>query len=261
VEPLYLIAETSGVEMASRKVKPGGFKDGNLPQGKFNRKKPISKAQKEEERNRRKKLPGYLLDEHKTMPMTISHVSNKGTVDNSSEEAITEATASSEGRDQVQNSKKDGCNEDEILHKGLKIRIRKLDDQFSKEVSTFSWIKLCNNLKLLAVDVRTAVAESKRSNESQNGLTMDLVNSLFLLIQHSLQSGPLKGSKPGYFKRSSPRVNGFVYGKYLPGLFGETIECSDYCFSENQSKAIKSWFKRVQVQCQKKQQSIKRLSK
>ena len=81
-----------------------------------------------------------------------------------------------------------------------------------------------------------------------------LSTEVFLLFQHSLQSGPLKGAKPGYFKRCDSSVVGIVVNEVFPRCFGMTPQASPetvdfnklgafFAFTPNQVKAVSKWYK------------------
>ena len=83
-----------------------------------------------------------------------------------------------------------------------------------------------------------------------------LSTDLFLLLQHSLQSGPLKGAKPGYFKRCGVKVVEYVRTEFYPKMLGftpntapENVDfnavCAPFAFTENQKKVLAKWYKNV----------------
>jgi hypothetical protein len=55
------------------------------------------------------------------------------------------------------------------------------------------------------------VTNHSSGTEQQQDMKLTIHNELFLLIQHSVQCGPLIGSQPGYFKRCGTLVAQMVY--------------------------------------------------
>ena len=63
---------------------------------------------------------------------------------------------------------------------------------------------------------------------------------LFGLVQQSLQSGPLQGAKPGYFKRCGSDISSDVL-EFLVSCFPTESDARALHFSEKQTKAIADW--------------------
>lgn len=64
--------------------------------------------------------------------------------------------------------------------------------------------------------------------------------ALFQLIQMSLQSGPLAGAKPGYFKRCGANVARQALD-FLDGTVPNKQEATFLCFTKKQGDAIEKW--------------------
>ena len=85
-----------------------------------------------------------------------------------------------------------------------------------------------------------------KDEDDENGLSMTLRTEIgvavFQLIQLSIQSGPLSGAKPGYFKRCGAKVSKVVLEfleKIVPQHEALGIECMG--FSSKQMEAMKKW--------------------
>eukprot|EP00527_Entomoneis_sp_CCMP2396_P006498 CAMPEP_0198139972 /NCGR_PEP_ID=MMETSP1443-20131203/3206_1 /TAXON_ID=186043 /ORGANISM="Entomoneis sp., Strain CCMP2396" /LENGTH=303 /DNA_ID=CAMNT_0043802267 /DNA_START=27 /DNA_END=938 /DNA_ORIENTATION=- len=64
--------------------------------------------------------------------------------------------------------------------------------------------------------------------------------ALFELLQQALQSGPLFGAKPGYFKRCGSEVATTVHA-YLFQTIASKEDSLSLCFTEKQAAAVETW--------------------
>lgn len=84
--------------------------------------------------------------------------------------------------------------------------------------------------------------------------------SMFGLLQHSLQCGPLAGGKPGYFKRCGGEVAraalAFLHADVFDGDLREVL-----LFSERQAGAVAEWVKRAERAAEKDDTPSKSMQK
>jgi hypothetical protein len=64
--------------------------------------------------------------------------------------------------------------------------------------------------------------------------------ALYQLIQMSLQTGPLAGAKPGYFKRCGANVARQALD-FLDSTVPNKQEATFLCFTDTQAEAIEKW--------------------
>ena len=66
--------------------------------------------------------------------------------------------------------------------------------------------------------------------------------AIFELLQQALQTGPLKGSNPGYFKRCGSEIATAVHA-FLCEIIANEEEAKFLCFTEKQCAAVDKWKK------------------
>jgi len=106
-----------------------------------------------------------------------------------------------------------------------------LDEELKNCQTVDKWKRILN--KILKHGIKWTIW--LESNSSLNPKRLAVVrDSWFSLLQHGLQSGPLKGAKPAYFRRCSMDVLQFVVQIYLPKI------CT-LGFTNGQIAAVNIW--------------------
>ena len=77
-------------------------------------------------------------------------------------------------------------------------------------------------------------------DDNDDAMTKKTSLSVFELIQHTLQCGPLAGSNPGYFKRCGGEVAKVVYN-YLETIIPDASKQEQMGFSDKQYSVMIKW--------------------
>jgi len=157
----------------------------------------------------------------------------------------------------IQLNSNDGTSEDSSIIqelKHLKMRVERIVNIIKLSPGSLCtpliWQENCVNAVGNCIhEWRTIVSFHKLTSADSNedsrfsDATMDQIKSasleIFMLIQQTLQVGPLSGSRPGYFKRCGSQVATIAY-HFLTQSLGENV-CHDLLFTHRQRDVISQW--------------------
>ena len=132
--------------------------------------------------------------------------------------------------------------ENEIKH--LKRRLRNVQEsiQLSGTAIADPVIWQANVLNAVQNSVKEwrAIVTHYPELDTNVPLTKETSLAVYMLIQLAMQSGPLAGGKPGYFKRCGSGTAG-VSLNFLRSIVTDSEEAQLMCFSAKQADAIQKW--------------------
>lgn len=132
--------------------------------------------------------------------------------------------------------------EKEILH--LRRRLRNVQESVQLSSTAIAnpaiWQANVLNAVQNSVNEWHAIVTHYPDLERSALITKEPALAVYMLIQLAMHSGPLAGSKPGYFKRCGSEV-AKVALNFLQTVVPDAVEAQLLCFTEKQGDAIQKW--------------------
>ena len=168
----------------------------------------------------------------------------KGDVEHDDSGEIDVAAQLINGTDTTEPETRHECHPAEKEMKHLKRRLENLLESIQLSsiaiANPVTWqVNVLNAVQNAVIEWRSIVTFFPDLDNSAP-LSKESSLAVYMLIQLAMQSGPLAGGKPGYFKRCGSTV-AMVALTFLQTVLPDENEATLLCFSERQVDAIQKW--------------------